>query len=78
LIFEQIDTKPKIAVASRMLLKILGIFNPMMREFQEIFYEFEQPYIVDHSKYEKVFGCDTTPHNEAIAKTLQWFKTNRV
>ncbi len=78
LIFEQIGTKPKVAVASRMLLKFLGIFNPMMREFSEIFYEFEQPYIMDHSKYEKVFGAETTAHNKAIARTLQWFRTNRI
>lgn len=77
-IFAQIGTKPKIAVASRLLLKILGVFSPMMREFQEIFYEFEQPYIMDHSKYERAFGCETTPHDEAIAKTLQWFRSNLI
>ena len=37
-------------------------------------YEFNEPFIVDHSKFEKVFGDISTPHREAVRKTLQWFK----
>jgi nucleoside-diphosphate-sugar epimerase len=67
---------PKLRVASPLMLSLLSWFSPMMNELQEISYEFEQPFIVDHRKYEAVFGSETTPHREAIRKTIDWFRTN--
>jgi hypothetical protein len=55
------------------MLNLLGLFSPMLHELKEISYEFEQPFIVDHRKYERVFSSDPTPHREAIRKTISWF-----
>jgi hypothetical protein len=55
---------------------MLGIFDPTMRELPEIIYQSEQPFVVDHSKYERAFGASTTPHREAIRKTLDWYRQN--
>ena len=46
----------------------------MMREFKEMLYEFEEPFVVDHGKYARVFGSDTTAHSEAIRQTLDWYR----
>jgi len=46
----------------------------MMREVKEVLYEFERPFVVDHGKYERVFGSNPTPHREGIERTLQWFR----
>lgn len=35
---------------------------------------FEELFIVDHSKFEQVFGANPTPHREAIRRTLGWFR----
>jgi nucleoside-diphosphate-sugar epimerase len=74
LIFAEAKQTPKLRVASPLMLSLLSWFSPMMNELQEISYEFEQPFIVDHRKYEAVFGSETTPHREAIRKTIAWFR----
>ncbi len=60
---------PKIAV------RALGLVNPMMRELAEMAYEFDQPFILDTSKYESAFGAAGTPLAGAIAATVAWYRT---
>jgi nucleoside-diphosphate-sugar epimerase len=74
LIAAEAKQNPKLRVASPLMLSLLGWFSPMMQELKEISYEFEQPFVVDHRKYEAVFGRQTTPHREAIRKTIAWFR----
>ena len=74
LVFEEAGTTPKFRSAARWLVTVLGLFNPMMREFKEMLYEFEEPFVVDHGKYARVFGSDTTAHSEAIRQTLDWYR----
>ncbi len=73
LIFAEAQHAPKLRIASPLMLNFLGLFSPMMRELKEINYEFEEPFVVDHRKYERVFGSDTTSHPKAICKTIAWF-----
>jgi nucleoside-diphosphate-sugar epimerase len=73
LIFAEVHHTPKLRIASPLMLNFLGLFSPMLRELKEISYEFEQPFIVDHQKYDRVFGSDPTPHREAIQRTIAWF-----
>lgn len=56
------------------LVSLIGVFNPMMRELTEVLYQFEAPFVMEHSKYQAAFGADTTPHREAIRKTLDWYR----
>jgi nucleoside-diphosphate-sugar epimerase len=37
-------------------------------------YEFEKPFVVDSSKFERAFGVKATPMREAIKETVAWFK----
>ena len=74
LVFEELDKPVKIQAVPGWLISLLGIFDPMMRELPEVLYQSEQPFVVDHSKYERAFGISTTPHREAIRKTLDWYR----
>jgi nucleoside-diphosphate-sugar epimerase len=74
MVFEELGKPVKIQVAPRRLLSLLGIFDPVIRELPEILYQSEQPFVVDHSKYERAFGADTIPHREAIRRTLDWYR----
>jgi hypothetical protein len=38
-------------------------------------YQFEQPFVLDTSKYEAVFGAAGTPLAAAIAATVAWYRT---
>ena len=60
---------PKLAV------RALGLVNPMMRELAEMAYEFDEPFVLDTSKYQSVFGASATPLADAIAATLAWYRT---
>jgi len=75
LVSEVAGTKLKIRSASKSLVNILGIFSPIMRELKEMMYEWENDYVVDHSKFMNAFEFETTPHTEAIRKTLDWYRT---
>jgi len=74
LIFEELGKPMKIQVAPRWLISLLGIFDPVIRELPEILYQSEQPFVVDHSRYERAFGANITPHREAIRRTLDWYR----
>lgn len=75
MIFEEVERPYKVQVAPTFLVTLLGLFDPMMRELKEMLYEFEAPFIVDHSDYAHTFGDFTpTPHREAIRETAAWFR----
>lgn len=38
-------------------------------------YEFEEPFILDASRFEQTFGMQATPLHEAIQETLEWYRT---
>ena len=40
-------------------------------------YEFEEPFVLDTSKYGSTFGIDTTPLSTAIAETVDWYRGER-
>ncbi len=60
---------PKLAV------RALGLFNPTIRELVELSYEFEQPFILDTTKYQSTFGTETTPLATALAATVAWYRS---
>ncbi len=41
----------------------------------EMTYQFDQPFLLDTSKYAATFGDSGTPLPEAIATTVAWFQT---
>jgi nucleoside-diphosphate-sugar epimerase len=74
LVEKEIGQSIKIRAAGRLMVTLLGLFNPMIKEVKEMMYEWEHPYIVDHSKFEQTFGADVTPHEVAIKETVAWYR----
>ena len=74
LIYELAGTKGKISTMPKIMIKILSPFIPVIREIKEMLYEFENPYLVDTTKFESKFGNGVTPHREAIQTTLEWYQ----
>jgi nucleoside-diphosphate-sugar epimerase len=71
--FEEAGKPAKIGTTPDLAVRALGLINPMIREVAEMLYEFNEPFIVDHSKFERAFGNCATPEREAIRKTLAWY-----
>lgn len=74
MISADIGSPIKISVAPRLLIRAMGIFNPTMRELDEMRYEFTQPFIVDCAKATAWLGIGPTPLDEALAETVAWFR----
>jgi len=60
---------------SKFALRAMGLVNPMMRELVEMSYQFEEPFVLDTTKYESTFGVSGTPLATAITDTLNWYRS---
>lgn len=74
LIYKQLGKEPRFRIAPKPLVSFLALLNAEMREIKEMLYQFEQPFVVDHSKFASRFGATVTPHEQAIEKTLEWYR----
>jgi len=52
-------------------VRILGLFVPVLGEFVEMMYQFENDFIFDSSKAEAALGINATGYKEGIAATLK-------
>ena len=75
MVFEEAGKPARIQVAPKILLRALGLFNPPLREAIEMLYEFEEPFVADHSDFTRTFGDHATPLGEAIRETVRWYRT---
>jgi nucleoside-diphosphate-sugar epimerase len=58
----------------KLILRALGVVNPLMRGLAEMAYEFEEPFVLDTWKYESTFGAAGTPLDVAIKETVSWYQ----
>ena len=57
---------PKFRVLSRPMLKVVGWFNPLVRESYEMLYQSDSPYLFDSTKFAREFGFAGTPYADGI------------
>jgi nucleoside-diphosphate-sugar epimerase len=76
MIFAQTGYPARIQGVPDLILKTLALFNPMLREVAEMLYEFEEPFIVDHSRFERTLWESRDPstrgysHNGTVVPHL--------
>jgi nucleoside-diphosphate-sugar epimerase len=73
---EEAGVEPKMSSMGRLMMSIGGLFIPEAKESVEMMYEFEQPFVIDSSKFERSFGMEATPIREAIRETVAWYKNH--
>lgn len=66
----EMNVKPRVQLASKTLINILGLFNPIMKEFVEMLYQYDRDYIFDSSKFEKAFSFQPTPYSDGIREIV--------
>jgi nucleoside-diphosphate-sugar epimerase len=71
-IFEEVGKPARVQAVPKIVLRAIGLFNPPLRETIEMLYEFEEPFVVDHSDFERTFGERATPLRQAIGETVRW------
>ena len=78
MIFEEVDKPARIQAAPKIVLRAMGLFNLPLRETIKMLYEFEEPFVVDASSFEREFGMQATPLREAIQRTVRWYREKRL
>jgi nucleoside-diphosphate-sugar epimerase len=71
LIAIELNKEPKIQKVPTWMVHALGLFIPIMREFPEMMYQYEQDYIFDSSKFEKRFGISATLPKDGIKSLIE-------
>ena len=74
---DELGHKVKVMVGSEMMMRFLGLFNPMMRETVEMMYEWSKPFVIDTSKAEKAFDLHATSLKDAMRATIEWCKESK-
>jgi hypothetical protein len=71
MVFHELGQRPRMGLIRRPLMLLVALFSPMVRESLEVLYQFEHPFVMDASKFEKAFGRRVTPHRQAVRETLE-------
>lgn len=58
----------------KLAIRAFGLFDPFMHEFVEMFYQYQEPQVVDASDVAQAFGVKATPVEEAIRNTVRWYQ----
>jgi nucleoside-diphosphate-sugar epimerase len=57
-----------------MLIRAMGLFNPMMRQLPEVAYQFEGPFVLDSSAAQRTFGLTPTPWDDVLAGVISSYR----
>jgi len=60
----------KVSVMPLWLIKVLGLFIPVMKEMPEMMYQYDRDYFFDSSKFEKRFNFTPTSYQEGVKLTV--------
>jgi nucleoside-diphosphate-sugar epimerase len=71
---KEMNVESKISILPMWLLKILGVFIPMMKEMPEMMYQYDRDYFFDSSKFDKRFNFRTTTYQEGVKATIEQTK----
>jgi nucleoside-diphosphate-sugar epimerase len=64
----------RISLMPRAMFEIISLFHPMLREFRELRHQVNEPYVVDHAKFVAAFGDLSTPFDEGVRRTVDWYR----
>ncbi|MCO4888283.1 NAD-dependent epimerase/dehydratase family protein [Cupriavidus sp. WGtm5] len=74
----QTGAKLRLRVAGKTMLRLIGLFNPFMREMVEMHYLMSEPLIMDDSALQRLIGpIHKTPYAQGIRQTLAAVPGNR-
>ena len=75
MIAQTMGVKPKLTSLGNLMVRILGIFIPILREIHEMMYQYNSDYVFNSEKYERTFGdVSPTPYEKGFAKTALFYK----
>ncbi|HWY71401.1 MAG TPA: NAD-dependent epimerase/dehydratase family protein [Terriglobales bacterium] len=77
LVFAAVDQKPRLRVAGKFMLRVLGLFNPLLREVVEMHYLWTTPVKLDDTRLRQLLpSLHKTPYPEGIRATINAMRTS--
>jgi len=78
-VFAAIHQKPRLRVAGKFMLRVLGLFNPFLREVVEMHYLWTTPVKLDDTRLRQLLpNLPKTPYAEGIRATMDAMRTRFV
>ncbi len=68
---EEMGVAPRYSVIPAFMLRLLGVFIPIMRELHEMVYLYDREYVFDSTKFEKRFSFRPTPYPQGVRASVQ-------
>lgn len=69
---------PRIKTAPKLAIRVMGLFNPVMRELIEMVDEFSINFVMSDAKFTQRFGAMATPLDEALDVTVAYYRQRAV
>jgi nucleoside-diphosphate-sugar epimerase len=67
---KEMNVENKVSLLPMWLLKLLGLFMPLMREMPEMMYQYDRDYFFDSSKFNRRFQFPTTSYQEGVKQIV--------
>lgn len=67
----EMGIKPKFQAAPKFLVRIIGLFVPIMAETVEMMYQYDRDYVFDSSKFEQRFNFRPTSYLDGIREIIK-------
>jgi nucleoside-diphosphate-sugar epimerase len=69
-IARQMNQKSKYRTVSKLIVRLMGLFMPIMRENIEMMYQYDRDYVFNSNKFENRFNFAPTPYREGIQEVI--------
>jgi nucleoside-diphosphate-sugar epimerase len=67
---KEMNVPDKIFILPMWLLKLLGLFMPLMKEMPEMMYQYDRDYVFDSSKFNERFNFTPTTYQQGVKETI--------
>lgn len=67
----EMGVKPKFQAAPKFLVRIVGLFVPIMAEIVEMMYQYDRDYVFDSRKFEQRFNYRPTSYRDGIREIIK-------
>lgn len=67
----EMGVKPRYQILSKLMLTLIGLFVPIMRELPEMNYQYDRDYVFNSNKFEKEFNFTPTPYKAGLREVMK-------
>ncbi len=71
MVADSLGVEPKVQVAPKFLVGIIGWFNPIMKELHEMVYQYDRHYEFNSEKFERTFNYEPASYVEGLKETIK-------